>query len=470
LLFWYCFKIDQSGKAATVNAKDTGTFSAGLTAYLNNCTYRLCVNILSLFKKIFTGAIARSTVSTTSVLMLRLLVQAGTLLILARLLGAVGFGLYSAVAALAVVLGTLATFGTHLVLLGEVSKDRTRRHAILPYALPTTVFTGGVLFVLYLLIAFWVMPETGIGVPVILALGITELMLQPLIMLASVERQAYGHIARSQLLLILPLALRLLVALMVWATQPAEPLTVFALGYLLATGTSLVVVVRRLPEPWPKLGGWRWATKAELRQSAGYAALNITALGPGELDKTLAVKLMPLGAVGVYAVGTRIVGAVVLPVMAMLIAALPRLFRESAVTHGKSPRLIRWLFIISLGYGIVAGIFLWLAAPIFAWAFGTSYQTLALVLPWLALAVVGLTLRIAAGTVLVTQTRPWARAGFELFGLLALALAALLLAPSLPNAGMPLALAAAEWSMAISGWVLVWKPQKEKQSIKFSSK
>ena len=61
------------------------------------------------------GPIARGTIRTSFVLGLRLLVQADMLLIVARMLGPHQFGAFAGVAALAVILGTLLTFGIHLV-------------------------------------------------------------------------------------------------------------------------------------------------------------------------------------------------------------------------------------------------------------------------------------------------------------------------------------------------------------------
>ena len=75
-------------------------------------------------------AIVRSTVGTSTVLGGRLFVQAGTLLVLARMLGSEEFAIFAGISALAVMLGTLSTFGTHLVLLGEISKDKTTRNNI----------------------------------------------------------------------------------------------------------------------------------------------------------------------------------------------------------------------------------------------------------------------------------------------------------------------------------------------------
>jgi len=59
---------------------------------------------MTLFARHFKGPIARGTVRTSVVLGLRLVVQAGTLLIVARMLGPGAFGVFAGVAALAVLL------------------------------------------------------------------------------------------------------------------------------------------------------------------------------------------------------------------------------------------------------------------------------------------------------------------------------------------------------------------------------
>ncbi len=411
-------------------------------------------------RRIFKGPIARSTVNTTGVLLLRLAFQVITLLVVTRMLGSAQFGAYAASAALAILCGSLGTFGTHLILLGEASKDASTRGAILSYALPTTLIVGSILFIPYATLALLLIRHTGISVWVVLALGVAELLLQPLIVLATVEHQAHGRIARSQLLIIMPLGLRMLAAVAVWRIGLNHALVAFAFAYLLAAGLGLAVAARTLPLAWPRMRDWRLARLSELQQSAGYGVLALTALAPGELDKTLAMKLLPLHIAGVYAAGTRVINALTVPVMALLISSTPRLFRENAASAPRATRpsrLFPLLFSLALAYGLLASILLRETASLIALAFGVGYRDLAQVLPWLALAVPAVTLRIAAGAILVTQSRPWIRAGFEVSGIAVLAISAMALAPGRPIAGMPLALACAEWMMAIVGWGLVWR-------------
>lgn len=397
------------------------------------------------------GPIAKGTIRTTFVLGLRLIVQAGTLLLVARMLGPQQFGAFAGVAALAVVLGTLSTFGTHLVLLGEVSKDPVRRNQVLPYAIPTTVLCGGVLLAVYLAICLLVLHAAGVPSTVLLAIGFAETLLQPLFGLLAVEHLALGRIARSQLLQTLPLALRLAAAAIVFLVRPADPLAAYGYGYFLASVVALGIAMGTLPAPWPTLHSWRLPRLPEIREAAGYAALNVTATSPAELDKTLATRLLPLPAAGLYAAGARIIGAATLPVMAMMLSALPRLFREGRDLPRRTARLVRWIFAATLAYSIALTVVLWLVAPIFVWIFGTKYEGIQHVIHWLCLAVPGMALRMAAGNILMALGRPWARVGFEVAGLVALLVAAILLTRQFGIIGMPLALACSEWVMAIVG-------------------
>ena len=401
------------------------------------------------------GPIARATLRTSAVLGLRLFVQAGTLLLVARLLGPHDFGAFAGVAALAVMLGTLSTFGMHLVLLGEMSRDPARRDRVMSYAVPYTLACGALLLAIFLVICLTGLQEAEVPLQILLVIGITETLLQPLLALPVSEQLAQGHIARSQLLTTLPLALRLGAVACVSLLAPTDPLTVYGYVYLAASLIALAFTTLALPAAWPPPWHWRLATSAELREAAGYAILNVTAVSPAELDKTLATKLLPLTESGVYAAAARVIGAATLPVSAMVLSALPRLFREGRSQPGRTARLLRWIFGAALTYSILLSATLWLAAPAFAWLFGTKYRGFESMMRWLCLAVPGMTLRLVMGSVLMALGKPWMRVGFEMTGLLVLLVTSVVLTARLGIIGMPLALASSEWAMCLFGGYLL---------------
>ncbi len=295
--------------------------------------------------------------------------------------------------------------------------------------------------------------------PYPLEIGTTEFALQPLLSFMSAQLQATGRVATSQLLVSTPLGIRLLVAGGLTLAGPAHPLLLFAWGYGLATLASLLIGRRILPGRWPRPSQWRLPTRAQWTHALGYAALNLSATAPGELDKTIALRLLGAGAGGIYAVGARIYGALNLPIGAMMIASIPRLVRETSDERRRAAS--RRLLLVAVAYGIPLGAILWLAAPLFTWVFGARFQGLDETIHWLALAVPAAALRITTGGIFMAERHPWRRVSIEVVGILVLAGSAVALASRSHPAAMPLATAVSEWSMAVLGCLAITLPRMQ---------
>ncbi len=404
------------------------------------------------------GAIARGTIRTSAVLGLRLAVQAGTLLLVARLLGPEDFGAFAGIAALAVILGTLSTFGLHLVLLRKMSRDPALRDKVLAQTVPVTLVCGTLLLVVFLAICLTTLDKLAIPLSVLLSIGVAETLIQPLLSLPTWELTAIGRPARSQLLAVFPLALRLTLAASIVWIAPEKPLTMFGYAYLCASIIALAIVSSCRLSPWLPPKRWRWPNKTQWKEAASYAALNSTAMGPAELDKTLAARLLPATDAGLYAAAQRTVGAITLPVSAMMLSALPRLYREGQEPTAQTSHLLIWIFAASTTYGLASAGALWLIAPLVEWLFGTAYHGIQDMIRWLCLAMPGMALRIAAGLVLTAVAPPWMRVSVELIGLAALGLGSIILISYFGGVGMPLAIAGAESIMAaIAVTMVIWR-------------
>ncbi|HDY98139.1 MAG TPA: lipopolysaccharide biosynthesis protein [Pseudomonas sabulinigri] len=400
----------------------------------------------------FKGPIAVGTIRTSFVLGMRLIVQASTLLLLATILGPDGFGLYAGLGAMAVLLGTLANFGTHLTLLRDVSRTSLYAGGALRLALGTTTICGSILLLIYIFISPVVLQIPDGAHWVILCIGSADVLLQPFLVIAVMERHGQGQVARSQILLILPLCLRLLAVLVVAACAPDNQLIWYALGHLIAVMLPLGYVFWLAPVVWRQPSRWRVARSHEWRGLAGYAVMNASAHGVAELDKMLAIRLLPLGIAGVYSVASRVVGSLVLPVIAMMLAAMPRLFREGAVT-GRS--LQYWLFTFAGIYGLLAAVFIALASPWVEALLGEAYSGVGNLISLLAYAVPAISVRAAATNVLTTLERPWVRIFLELSGWLVIVVLALLFVRSHGSQGLAISIIYAEWILAAGSVFLI---------------
>lgn len=402
--------------------------------------------------------LVRATLRTSVVLGTRVVVQAGTLLLLAHLLGPADYGSLAGLASLAVVMGTLATFGTHFLLLAEGARDGRGVQNVLSHALPTTLICGSALFTIYLAICWLIHSESPTSFLVAMSVGAAELILQPLLSLVAMTVMAQDRTALSQIIYTVPLTLRMFAAAVLIVVQPEAALLTFASAYFLAGAASLAVGLALSSTKWPSIYQWKLPRRHELRRSAGYAASAVTAMGPGELDKTLSTLLLPPVANGVYAAATRVIGATTLPVTALTLSALPRLLREnSASTRSSGSHLARWVFCSAFAYGIILAMGLWVAAPVVNLLFGDQYDGITDVIQLLAFAAPGMCLRIAAGSTLLALEKPWMRVGFEISGLSLLAATSIVLTRGFGPAGMPMALIASEWTMALVGAGCVYR-------------
>ncbi len=412
------------------------------------------------------GKLARSSLQTGVLLGLRVLTQAAVLILLTRLLGPQTYGEFAAAASLAVVLGILPNLGSGYVMMARAPRGQDAVGEIWRYAWPLTVLLGLLLLIAYLPAARLFGGTTPLSWSVLCYLGATELLVTPFTMLLSFALQARQRVPLSQFVQWLPLGLRLLAVLPCFLVAEAERLPAYVLLQMLAAliglSTGFAIARREVTLHWRP----RWPNKAELGQGTSYAAMHMVAANPSELDKVLAVRLVGEHDAGVYAATTRVMGALVMPVIAMLLAAQPRLFEHAHQPTDQGNQLIRVIALLALGWGLLCWLLLSLCSPFLPWLFGPRFAAMVPLMPWLAVVAAPLSMRLAAGTVLVALGRPLERLSFELSGIVVLVIIMSLLAPILGVRGLGLALLTSESSMALVGWWAVWLRTRQKKAHK----
>lgn len=391
---------------------------------------------------------------TGGVLAVRVALLAATLLLLARVLGPTSFGTFAGVAALAVIAGSLASLGTHLIVMRDTAQDRERGDESTRYAVWATTTGALTLLTIFLLVTLLWLRPTEIGLAGILAIGVADTFLHPFLQLVSARLLGQGKVVTSQLLLTLPVVLRLVSVITLHAAPPADALATYCLLYSLSMLLALALALVASERVLPPLHTWRSPDQHEWADARRYAVLNITAASPGELDKALSLRLLSAEDAGLYAAASRVVGATTLPVAALMLSALPRLFSH----HETRDRLLTPLiFLTSCGYGLLAGLAIFIFADLIAGLLGTRFEGVTVIVTTLAFAVPGMSLRLAGTTALMTSGRPWTRVVVEAMGLLLLGAGALSLRNMLHDQALPIAFAVSEWSMAILAWAILWR-------------
>jgi len=410
------------------------------------------------------SAITIAALLTTLVFAMRLAVQAITLIAIAKTLGPVLYGAFSATSALALTLGSLSTFGTHLLLLAATSRQPDVLASEARTAPPVTLVSGLLLLIAYHLIAFAWFKAGVIGVVPIIAIGLTEIIVQPLIQLVSVQKQGRGEIARSQLLLVAPLVFRAGSAVFVTCFQVADPLLVYSCLSLAGTALILFLAILRDAAWVVRSSQWQTPTFKELRRAFEFAILNLVALAPAELDKVVAYKLLQSDAAGLYAAASRVLGAAVTPVVALMVSVAPKLFNLDSLRQISSRHFVFCLFAVAGTYGVSIGAVIWAASGHVSGLFGPSYISLGATINALVFITPLLALRIVVGNVLMTLGFPLLRVSTELLGIVIFLVSTGLLIPPMGLIGMVIASALSETFVFVMGALWIFTRREDLQN------
>lgn len=326
------------------------------------------------------------TFAMTAGMGLRAILQAGVVLIIARVLGVKAYGAYAAVLAIAGALGSFCGSGTLVLMLRDVARDPMCFAAAWGRVLASIVVSVPILFGVYLLLARIILP-VNISWSVILLMGLAELVFAPLMQAAISAYQSHERIGRASRLVfiaVLPrflgaVALILLSFLLPSGMRLIAWSALYALAALVAAIYAMRLVRYDLGAPRKPEGLWLYLTEG-LIFAIGGAAHRVYQ----DIDKAMLAKLSTLDAAGVYSAGYRLVDLSMIPLNAVLAATLTRFFRagesgpEGGISYG-------WRILpLPLIYAVFIGFLLYGIAGLLPLALGASFQGAILTLRWLS--------------------------------------------------------------------------------------
>lgn len=328
------------------------------------------------------GQLARNTALATFWQGVRIALQMAYLVLVARLLGAEGYGVFSGSVALASSLSPLVGLGFGLILIKAVSRAPTAFPEHWAKALVALAVTAPVLAVAMLLLAPYLLPVQERWAVIVL-IAAAELVAMPFVTTCSQIFQAHEQLGRTVFNHVQLNVARLAVVAGL-AIAGRGSLLEFAWGYFGATALAAAVsfwqVSRAFGRPAWRLGG----IVGEAREGLAFSLSVVANSAHGELDKTLLLRLDTAAATGNYSLATRVVSAATTPLVAYVLAAVPRLFREGEQGVAAAASLAHRLLPPILLYGALAAVGIILCAPILPWVFGADFSAALPLVGWLA--------------------------------------------------------------------------------------
>lgn len=330
------------------------------------------------------GLLATNTLWLTAGYGLRTLIQAVYFILIARALGAQGYGVFAGTVALATVLASFSGWGAGFLLVKNVARQLKRFAAYWGRALLLLGISGSVLVGIALALSAWLLQDR-VPQSVVVAVAIADLLLAPLVAVCAQAFQAFQRLRDTALMLVLLAVCRLAAAGVMWLLVASPTAEHWAGFYVASSACAATLCVARV---YRTLGGPRFAgigARNERREGFSFS-LNTAAQRAGnEMDKAMLLKLGTLEAAGTYSAAFRLVEVASMPVAALLAASYARFFQHGSHGLPASLRFARQLLAPALGYTVLAGAGIYLVAPLLPAVLGADYAEAVDAARWLAI-------------------------------------------------------------------------------------
>ncbi len=334
------------------------------------------------------GLVAKGTLAMTAGMSLRTLAQAIIFLIIARVLGISDYGAYAAVLALSSIFGCFSGWGTHVLMLRDVSRNPNNFAAAWGRTLAAFTISAPVLFAIYVAFA-WIMLPADLPFSVIALIGLGDLIFAPVGLSAVTAFQGHDLHGRVALLSLVPVLLRLACAIALIPLALVFPdvmrLKIWATLYAVAALAATLYAWHMVRKDIGPAGKPDWIyIWSSLREGLAFAFSSAALKVYADIDKVMLVRLATMEAAGAYSAGYRMADMATVPVFSLLSAAMPRFFRAG---EGGVPAALAYAHRILLApviYSILAGLGLYLCADILPLLLGLAYADAVSSLRWLA--------------------------------------------------------------------------------------
>jgi O-antigen/teichoic acid export membrane protein len=315
---------------------------------------------------------------------LRIIVQAGYFIVIARALGPAQYGAFVGAVALIGLVAPFGGLGMGNVLVKNVSRDRNVFRVYWGNALLVAVVSGLLLLGFVLAVAHVALPST-IPWLLILLVSLSDILFVKGAEIAAQGFQATDELRFTAFVTLLPYILRFIGSIVLvgmWRQATALQWGWFYLGCTVISAAVAVVLAS------VKLGSPSFAISkipSEIEEGFYFGTSLSAQTVYNDIDKTMLARLSTLDATGIYAAAYRLIDVAFTPVRSVLYAAYANFFRHGqqglAVSYSYAKKIVPKM----LGYSLLIFVGLYVCAPIVPVVLGKEYDRSVEALRWLAL-------------------------------------------------------------------------------------
>src|ERR1700733_6026231 len=314
---------------------------------------------------------------------LRLVIQAGYFVLIARSLGPGPYGAFVAVVAMAGVLGPFSGLGTPNLFIKNVRSGKREAAICWGNGMLLCVVSGTLFSALVVGLSFIFHLKTGAFVIIVVCLS-------DLVFIKVTELAAFGFAASDRMtqpsiqsVVISLLRFAGIAALM--AVVHTVTLQRWVLVYLLTSLLGTIYAVWKGSQLWGRPKVNLQALREDVAEGVFFSIGSSATTVYNDIDKIMLSKLSDLASTGIYAAAYRVIDVSLTPVRSLVSAAYPRFFREGVGGMRATYPYALSLIAKSSVYGALTFVGLWLCAPVLPHILGSKYDAVVPALRWLAL-------------------------------------------------------------------------------------
>lgn len=314
---------------------------------------------------------------------IQLLAQAAYYLILARRLGAEGYGAFVGALAIVSLVGPFAAMGAGNLLVQGLSRGVDSPRVLWSRAVATAAHWGAGLSLVTVTLGWFAM-RGRISFELLVGLAVSDLLLLPLIQVSGQAFQGLERLNRTAQVYVVWSVLKVAAAAML-TLVPGAGLRLWTILYPLSTGICALLAVLAVSRElgWPRKAAV--FTRGELREGLLFSVGDSARSVYNDIDKAMLARLGSLGATGVYGAAYRMIDIAFAPVRSLLASTYPRFFSRGKTGVDATSSLARRLLPLAGVYSLVAGAAVYMVAPLVPLVLGQTYVEVVPALRWLAI-------------------------------------------------------------------------------------